>query len=772
MIVLATAFVVSCALAIYAWQKRQFVEAERKRVQKELYLSDMRTAYESFALNSIPRTLELLDAHADDELRGFEWYHLWWLLQGDLETLKGHTQLVRSVAFSPDGKTMASSSGDNTIKLWDVVSHSEIATLRGHTKLVRSVAFSPDGKTLASASSDSTIKLWDVASHKELETLKGHKGEIYSVAFSPDGTTVASGGGLDKIIKLWDVASRSEVGELGKPNKLGKRESHNNAVYCVAFSPDGKTLASGSIDNTIKLWDVASRDEITMLPRQTEGVNPVLPGHTKGVNSVAFSFGGKMLASGSDDGTIKLWDLASYKELAELRDRNNRIRSVAFSPDGKMLASGSDDSTVKLWDVTENNELAKLWDRVPPVEPSPDEKVLASPSPGNLDKTKKLWDVTSRRRLTTFKGHRDMVNCVAFSLEGNTVASGSDDSTIKLWDATSPNKLHAPFKRHTETANVFPSVAVAVSPDGETLASSDSADVEIKLSDVASPNSKPVVTLKGEGIGNYVYCVAFSPDGKTLASAHATNTIMLWDVASAKSDTVAKSDTLKYEVSKGDRSWFLSVAFSPDGKTLASGSSDGIVRLWNIASPNSEPITLNENDKGKDKGVRTLAFSPDGKALASGSDDSTIRLWGVASHKELATLKGHSSRVTSVMFSPDRKTLASGSFDNTIKLWDVASLEELATLKGHTDSVLSIAFSPKNLLASGCKDGSIKMWDVASRKELGTLKEPGTLKEQKINRVTFVAFSPDGMTLASGHNNGYVMLRYSSTGEEVAYQRK
>jgi RNA polymerase sigma factor (sigma-70 family) len=289
-----------------------------------------------------------------------------------------HDRAVYSVAFSPDGKTLASGSYQ-TIKLWDVTTGKEKATLKGHTHNVFSVAYSPDGKTLASASEDQTIKLWDMATAKEKATLKGHTGTGWSVAFSPDGKTLASGS-MDKTIKLWDVKTAKEKATL---------KGHTDTVRTVAFSPNGKTLASGSDDLTIKLWDLVTGKE-----------KATLKGHTDFVYIVAFSPDGRTLASGSedrDDQTIKLWDVATAKEKATLR-HTSVVFSVAFRPDGKTLASGSIDNTLKLWDVATGKEQA------------------------------------------TLKEHTKPVTSVAFSLDGKTLASGSVDQTITLWDVQPGNK--------------------------------------------------------------------------------------------------------------------------------------------------------------------------------------------------------------------------------------------------------------------------------------------------------------------------------------------
>ena len=289
-----------------------------------------------------------------------------------LATLKGHSNEVWSVSFSPDGQVLASGSLDKTIKLWDVGSRRKIATLKGHRYPVLSVSFSPDGQVLASGGNDTTIKLWDVGSRREIATLKGHRGAVYSVSFSPDGQVLASCSS-DKTIKLWYVGSRREIATL---------KGHSEDVVSVSFSPDGQVLASGSYDHTIiKLWDVGSRREIA-----------TLKGHSSYVISVPFSPDGQVLASGSRDKTIKLWDVGSRREIATLKGHSNIVWSVSFSPDGQVLASGS------------------------------------------YDKTIKLWDVGSRREIATLKGHSSAVFSVSFSPDGQVLASGSLDNTIKLWD--------------------------------------------------------------------------------------------------------------------------------------------------------------------------------------------------------------------------------------------------------------------------------------------------------------------------------------------------
>ncbi|KAK6810480.1 hypothetical protein RU639_013746 [Aspergillus parasiticus] len=333
----------------------------------------------------------------------------------NLQTLEGHLDSVNSVAFSPDGRTLASGSLDRTIKLWDTTTGIERQTLEGHSGWVYSVAFSPDGRTLASGSADRTIKLWDTITGTERQTLEGHSDWVYSVAFSPDGRTLASGS-TDRTIKLWDTTTGTERQIL---------EGRSGPVNSVAFSPDGRTLASGSADRTIKLWDT-----ITGIERQT------LEGHSGPVNSVAFSPDGRTLASGSLENTIKLWDTTTGIERQTLEGHSGPVYSVAFSPDGRTLASGSLDNTIKLWDTTTGTERQTLEghsDWVYSVAFSPDGHTLAS---GSADRTIKLWDTTTGTECQTLEGHSGTVYSVAFSPDGRTLASGSLDNTIKLWDTT------------------------------------------------------------------------------------------------------------------------------------------------------------------------------------------------------------------------------------------------------------------------------------------------------------------------------------------------
>ena len=542
-----------------------------------------------------------------------------------------------------------------------------------------------------------------------------HRNIIRTVVFSPDGKVIASGG-EDRTIKLWEVATGRELRTLS---------GHSSGVKSVAFSPDGKSIASSSEDKTIKLWDVATGRELH-----------TLSGHSREVMLVAFSPDGKSIASSSRDNTIKLWDVTTGRELRTLSGFSFRGHIFAFSPDGKSIANFGEDNTIKLWDVTTGRELRTLSghsDVALSVVFSSDGKVMAS---GSGDDTIKLWDVATGRELRTLSGHSREVMSVAFSPDGKSIASGSLDNTIKLWDVATGRELR------TLSGHLNIVYSVALSPDGNVIASG-SLDETIKLWDAAT--GRELRTLSGHSGG--VSSVAFSPDGKSIASGSFDNTIKLWDVATGR----------ELRALSGHSSAVTSVAFGPDGKSIVSGSANKIntIKLWDVAT-GRELRTLSFHSQFE----LVVAVSPDGKSITSGSDDKTIKLWDVATGRGLRIFSGHSGGVRSVAFSPDGKSIASGSDDKTIKLWDVATGRGLRTFSGHSGGVRSVAFSPDGKSIASGSDDTIKLWEVATGRELRILSGHSSV-------VLSVAFSSDGKTLASCGSDASVKLWNVATGDLI-----
>jgi WD40 repeat protein/uncharacterized caspase-like protein len=638
--------------------------------------------------------------------------------QQELVVQIGHVNDITSVAFSADGRLLASGSHDETIKLWDITTGRVLRTFSGHTLPVLTIAFSPDSKILASGSSDGMIKLWSVVSGQELKTLRKHVSSVNptrfgvdSINFSPDGKMLASVSnesfGDEATIELWDVASGQELSSL---------KGHTSHLNSVIFSPDGKMLASGSDDGTARLWDVASGKEIKSL-----SVN------ASSVNSAAFSPDGKMLALGiegigSDDITLQLWDVSSGLKLKTLEGHPSGVHAVAFSPDSKMLASGGGDRTIKFWDVATGKKLKTLsghFNIIASVVFSPDGKTIAS---GSWDTTIKLWDISTGRQLKTFDGHT-LIRKAALSPDGKTLLSGTWDGTIKLWNLVSGDGMKS-LEGHTNITN-----SVVFSPDGKMLAST-SFDRTTKLWSVLF--GKELQTLKGYDAAQ----VVFSPDSRTIALSK-LDKVALLDIESGR-----ESKTLI-----GHTHAVVSVVFSPDGRTIASAGIDQTIKLWDVATGKELRTLPKQNDM-----IFSVLFSPDGKMLASRSRKGSVKLWNPLSGQEIKTLS------------------EGGNSQLGINLGKYAALMEAIII--FPESKLLAFSSNGKTLASESPDKSIKLWDVASGKELQTFQpdDPNTVREIFAVVPDFYSghVTPDGRFHIEWGENGKLNLYELKTGKLLA----
>jgi len=613
------------------------------------------------ALPIVPLTLLVALAGAQPRLR--------------LETGIGHTAVIVSAAFSPDGSRVLTASLDKTARLWDLARGKEIRRFEGHGSGVTSAVFSPDGKWVLTASDDKTARIWDVATGMEIRRFEGHGGSVSCAVFSPDGSQVLTA--ADKTALLWDVASSMEIRRFG---------GHGGAVDGAIFSPDGSQVLTASRDKTARLWDVASGKEVRRFD-----------GHRGYVASAVLSPDGSRVLTASTDKTARLWDAAG-KELRRFEGHEAWVTSAVFSPDGSQVLTASSDKTARLWDAATGKEVRRFGDHGGAVDSaifSPDGSQVFI---GSADGSFLIWDVFTGKEIRRFEvhGHGDMVSTAAFSPEGSRVVTASYDTTARLWDtATGADGRRFEGNKGWVTSATF-------SPDGSHVLTA-SWDETAGLWDSAT--GKEVCRFLGHA--GPVYRAVFSPDAKVVLTASSDQTTRLWDAATGK-------EIRRFE---GHEDIVNSAAFSPEGSRVLTASWDHTARLW-------DAFTTREirRFEGHGSGVTSAVFSPDGKWVLTASDDRTARLWETATGKEVRRFEGHGGSVTCAVFSPDGSRVLTASWDKTTRLWDSATGKEIRRFDGHGAVVFSAVFSADGktvLTASG--DGTARVWNTATGKELCSL---------------------------------------------------
>ncbi|HEX4144272.1 MAG TPA: hypothetical protein VHY91_12250 [Pirellulales bacterium] len=668
---------------------------------------------------------------------------------------------IGRILFSPSGDLMASAGGaenDGLVTLWDPATGKAVGTLAGHRRDVRALAFTHDGKTLATGGGDGSVRLWDVASRKQSAVLQeskapadpeGERASLLAVAYAPNGSGVATA----------DEDGQVCVYGLSPPRLLGTWQAHGDAAAALVYSPDGKTLASGGYDKAIKLWNPATGELIR-----------TLAGHKGWVMSLAFAHDGQTLASGSYDRSIRLWNVADGAERKVLAGHEATIRSLAFSRDDRLLASGSADQTVRLWDPASGEQQASLAGHeavVRGVAFSSDDRLLAS---GGEDQKIKLWNVGSRDLRATLTGHKDVVSAVAFA--DNTLVSAGWDHTIRTWDvealemrsnmlvnATRVIGLSLTADGHRMVSggdhalalwksgvvdtqatatfgayNAFPWCA-AFSPDGASLAvaaGGGAEETDLYLYDRASRAEKYHVTLPG-----VVRNMAFAPAGDVLALASLDKQVLLVDAATGRELASLQKDRAEFDPDRPGMA-AADVAFSPDGKRLAVSSVDKSILIYDVER-RSVAQTLNAHNGS----VFSLAFSPDQKQLVSGGGDGMAIIWDLTKAERRYSLPQQAGAVFGVGWSPAGKILATGSGGGVCSLWHAETGLKLHTFTSPLGAVTQVRFSPDGkLLAMAGAGRLVQLIDVETGDTIHTYSCHS-------GAVVCLKFSPDGKSFVT-----------------------
>ena len=625
-------------------------------------------------------------------------------------TLRGHTVEVMGLAYSPDGKLLATIAEDSSIIIWDTASGTSVINVPSgelFQNVPRSVSFSPDGTRLAGGYSNNQAKVWEVATGKELLVLEGHTDLVIGVTFSPDGKWIATAS-WDQITKVWDANTGQEVLTL---------DGQNDLVNDVAFSPDGKYLATAGRSFGTIIWDATTGKEILTLS--------VLGG----TSSAVFSPDGETLATANGDATWNLWDVSTGQKLTTGFGHASLLTHISFDPRGGRVATTGEDGTARVWDAVSGRELLTLSGHSSGVESvafSPDGIHLATAS---RDTTVKIWDISPAGGGEWFNlvGHTDSVWWVTYSSDGKYIATAGLEGDTKLWDAETGKEI---YTFHSFENGVWD---VSFSPDSKRLVATGDRNEQIaKIYDITTGKELLTIPTTGERM-------VFSPDGLYLATSSVN-----WDnfqepilVKILDANTGEELFTLNGELKNTTQD----IKFSRDGKLLVTAGEDGVVKVWDVKA-NKEVLSI-------DVGIRQVgaAFSPDGRLLASAGNDALVHIWDAGTDKELQTLGGHTGPIFFVDFSPDGRFLASSSVDRTVKIWSVADnfTTQPLTLYGHSQGIFRLAFSPDGTrLVTASRDTTARVYALSMQDliEIAQSRLTRSLTPHECNQYLHVDICP------------------------------
>jgi len=657
--------------------------------------------------------------------------------KGTTDSSIGNVSAV-AIAETPERTWIVSGSWDHTVKVWDLRTGQELRTLTGHNSSVLSVAVTPDGKKVISGSADNTIKVWDLETGQQLLNLTEHKEGVNALAVTPDGKKIVSGAGKstawagwtssDNTIKVWDLETGQELFTL---------DGHTAMINAVAVTPDGKKVISASSDASLKIWDLQTREQLDTL-KGHKGIYDLQKGE---VNDIAITSDGKQgISASSDDRSLIIWDLDSGEKLKSLPVSFGLHGQsvVGITPDGKLAVSGCYKS-ILVWDLTD-----EAWPRYRTLgEHTGDITAVAVTSDGkwavsaSQDNTLKIWDLENKRKSLILPGHKSLVKVMAVTPDG-TKALSVGHKDIKVWDLHIGRELFTLEGVDVDLVSPLNKI-ITFTPDHQRVIATSFDG--IKVWNLC--NGEELLSLRGHN--DDVLAVAIAPDGKKAISASQDKSLKVWDLQSG------------VEVMSliGHSEMVVSVAITPDGKQVVSASWDKTLKVWDLESGKEWRTLIGHTDV-----IWDLALSPDGKKVVSYGKDS-IKVWDLQLGFELLTLKGYGKLNNFISLYPDGTGVVCLLDRNTLQVWDLQSGSKLLTLAGHTNSVQSLAITPNNKYAvSASSDRSLRVWDLQTGDAIARFNGDSA--------INYCAVSPDGMTIVAGEESGRVhFLRFKMDNSDI-----
>lgn len=686
-------------------KKARLAEAEAQTSEKlrkiELLAQKLKSAWSNWRLGDAEPAWQLLNllSKAED---GWESRYLRSEFSSSDETLYGHSDDVVSIDSSDNGKYIVTAANDNSIKVWDADSKKLL-----YTQLLddqpTSVRFSPKSKLIACSTRANKIRLWHAATGKRYQTFGPYSTDITCIDFSPDGRLLFAGAaekdsignGDDREYLESDSASTIRVVSVEKGTVLQTLEGHTQDIMSINCSPDGNTIASGSLDKSIRVWKKTGEEF---------SLSYVLDKHFLGVTSVSIDASGKQLLSGSHDTTIRLWELETGELFRTFIGHTNRVNSARFSEQGDRIVSASTDRTARIWNMTGEEILTCQghFDSIRDATFSQDGQQILTAS---KDNTVRVWDSKKRPSTVTVREGVKTIWSADFSTDGRTVARGSDDGTIVIINADSGEIIHTIGQPGDPAI-----LSLAFSPDSKYLAAGDAVEKDVDDKKEEEGGEREV----------YSRLRIWNAKNFELVKTIDAHTGFIWDVS-----------------------------FSMAGDFLMTASADSTATVWE--TKNWSPVaTL----KGHASEVASARFSRNGQLIVTASDDRTIKLWNANSYELIKTFEGHRNSVWKAIFSPSGDSIASSSYDGEIIIWNVVTKEKLQRFQAHTNQIAGLTFSKNgSRLVSASDDKTIKIWDVQSAIEMFVLRD----KDDAL--ITHVSFSRNGDKLVSGTSNGRVTIR-------------